>query len=245
MPAVLEDVLEEQKAYYQARAREYDQWFYRQGRYYHNPAHTAQWEAEVAQIRRALEDFKLQGHVLDIAAGTGIWTAELLRNADQVTALDSSEAMLALNQQKLQSCNVIYVIADLFYWQPVMTYDAVFMGFWLSHIPPPDLYQFLGTISGALKPGGKLFFIDSLPEPSAMSRDMIERSAQWDHFANTLSSATSTLQRRLNDGRDFEVVKVFYEAYNLAHQFQTFDIDMTIRQTDRFFLYGWGHKPDV
>lgn len=245
MPAVLEDVLEEQKAYYQARATEYDQWFYRQGRYHHDPAHTAQWEAEVAEVRRALDNVKLRGHVLDIAAGTGIWTAELLRHADHVTALDSSEAMLAVNRQKLQGRNVSYVIADLFYWQPVIAYDAIFMGFWLSHVPPPQLYEFLGTISGALKPGGKLFFIDSLPDPSAMSRDMIERSAQWDHFANTLSSAETTLQRRLNDGREFEVVKVFYEAHNLAHQFKTFDIDVTIRQTNRFFLYGWGRKSSV
>jgi hypothetical protein len=70
----LEDLLEEQKAYYQARANEYDEWFYRRGRYNHGAEHRQKWEGEVEQVRQALVDFQLTGHVLDIAAGTGIWT---------------------------------------------------------------------------------------------------------------------------------------------------------------------------
>ncbi len=242
MPDALKDVLEEQKAYYQARAAEYDEWFYRQGRYDHGPEHTARWEVEATQIRQALHAFDLRGHVLDVAAGTGIWTAELLKRADHVTALDSSEAMLAFNRRKLNSDRVTYTVVDLFYWQPVVRYDAVFMGFWLSHVPPHQLYDFIVTIGEALKPGGKLFFVDSRPEPSAASRDMSEALVQRAQFGPTLSSANTTLPRRLNDGREFEIVKVFYETDTLTRQFGTVGIDLAIHQTDSFFLYGLGRK---
>jgi demethylmenaquinone methyltransferase/2-methoxy-6-polyprenyl-1,4-benzoquinol methylase len=146
MAETLQEILEEQKAYYRARAQEYDEWFYRRGRYNHGPEHTQQWKSEAAQIRQALAEANLTGQVLDIAAGTGIWTQELIKTADHVTALDSSEEMIALNRVRLQSDKVTYTLTDLFYWQPVMAYDGVFMGFWLSHVPPALLYDFIGTV---------------------------------------------------------------------------------------------------
>ena len=37
--------LQEMKTYYRERAREYDEWFYRQGRYNHGPEASARWFA--------------------------------------------------------------------------------------------------------------------------------------------------------------------------------------------------------
>jgi ubiquinone/menaquinone biosynthesis C-methylase UbiE len=140
-------IVKEQKAYYEARAREYDEWFYRQGRYDRGEEHTQQWQAEVDEVCLALQTANLSGHVVDIAAGTGIWTKELLKMADHVTALDSSDEMIEINQSRLQSDKVTYILTDLFYWQPVMAYDAAFMGFWLSHVPLALLYEFIGTVT--------------------------------------------------------------------------------------------------
>ncbi len=249
MTELLQKIIQEQKAYYQARAQEYDEWFYRRGRYDHGPAHTTQWQAEAAEVRRALAETHLTGQVLDVAAGTGIWTQELLKTADHVTALDSSPEMFELNQQRVQSDNkVTYTLTDLFYWQPVMTYDAIFMGFWLSHVPPALLYDFIGTMAGALKPGGKLFFVDSRPELSSTSRDMVEVLAE--HLSKqaespaSLESDYSAMTRRLNDGREFQVVKVFYLPTDLTDRFSTHDFQMTVNQTQNFFIYGWGTKLD-
>lgn len=246
MPEKLKRVIEEQKAYYQARAQEYDEWFYRQGRYDHGPEHTRQWETEAEIVRQALTEANLTGQILDIAAGTGIWTQELVKTADHVTALDSSEEMFELNRGRVQSDKVTYTLTDLFYWQPVMLYDAIFMGFWLSHVPSSLLYDFIGTIAGALKPGGKVFFVDSLAEPTSTARDMI------DGFVSSLTereispgvheNSHSVITRRLNDGREFQIVKMFYLSADLAEQFRSYDIHLTIKQTDNFFLYGWGTK---
>ena len=39
----MDEVLASQRAYYRARASEYDAWFLRQGRYDRGEAHRAQW----------------------------------------------------------------------------------------------------------------------------------------------------------------------------------------------------------
>lgn len=240
----LEDLLEEQKSYYQARANEYDEWFYRRGRYDRGPEHRQKWEGEIEQMRQALADFHLTGHVLDIAAGTGIWTQELLKSADHVTVVDSSEEMMAVHRQKVQSEKITYTLADLFYWQPVMAYDGVFMGFWLSHVPPALLYDFIGTIAGALKPGGKLFFVDSSADPNSAAKDMVEQVTQRNLSATTSHSDQITMRRRLNDGREFQIVKIFYQPDELVNRFQAYNLDISINQTENFFLYGWGTRKD-
>lgn len=246
MTETVRKVIEEQKAYYQARALEYDEWFYRQGRYDHGPEHTKQWETEAEIVRQALAEVHLTGQVLDMAAGTGIWTHELIKTADHVTALDSSEEMLELNRRRVQSDKVTYVLTDLFYWQPVMAYDGVFMGFWLSHVPPSLLYDFIGTIAGSLKPGGKFFFVDSMEEPTATAKDMVgslaENLAKRESSSRASESHNSTITRRLNDGREFQIVKIFYWPADLTEQFRSYDIHLSVKQTDNFFLYGWGTK---
>ena len=47
-------LLQEQVDYYRARAGEYDEWFFRQGRYDRGPAHRDSWLAEVAIVEAAL-----------------------------------------------------------------------------------------------------------------------------------------------------------------------------------------------
>lgn len=248
MGEVLQKVIEEQKAYYQARAQEYDEWFYRQGRYDHGSEHTQQWNAEVEEVRQTLASVNLTGQVLDVAAGTGIWTQELLKTADHITALDSSEEVLELNRVRVHySDKISYTVTDLFYWQPVMLYDAVFLGFWLSHVPPSLLYDFIGTVVGALKPGGKLFFVDSLPDPSSTSKDMMdylkENLDRRTSAVNQPGSDYGIMTRRLKDGREFQVVKIFYLPDSLIEQFRSYNVSLTVKQTAHYFLYGWGIKP--
>jgi ubiquinone/menaquinone biosynthesis C-methylase UbiE len=238
----LNNLLTGQKAYYQARAQEYDDWFYRKGRYDRGLEHTTQWQSEIEEVRYALRMANLNGHIVDIAAGTGIWTQELLPMADHITALDSAAEMLELNQLKLHSNKITYVLTDLFYWQPVMSYDAAFMGFWLSHVPPAMLYEFIGTLAGALKPGGKLFFVDSLLEPTSSARGQTGDLSKREQASGLPKSEQVTMRRRLNDGREFEIIKVFYDPHDLIERFGAHNIPVTVKKTDSFFLYGWGTK---
>jgi hypothetical protein len=46
-------VLAEQRAYYQARTAEYDEWWQRRGRFYRGPESAEEWDREVAQVAAA------------------------------------------------------------------------------------------------------------------------------------------------------------------------------------------------
>ena len=231
----MEPALAEQRAYYEARAPEYDEWFERRGRYDRGPDLNARWRADVEQVRAALAAARLGGEVLELACGTGLWTARLALSAARVTALDASPAMLGRNRERLTAAclvdRVAYEQVDLFTWRPDRSFDAVFCGFWLSHVPEERLDPHLASIADALRPGGRLFFVDSRREPTASSPDQ------------PLAAAGEALAvRRLNDGRTFHAVKVFRSPAALEAAFARRGMAITVRETPTYFQYGFGAR---
>lgn len=200
-------VLQDQIAYYRARAGEYDEWFYRVGRYDWGAERNAKWFAEVETVMQALRSVGKVGSVLELAAGTGNFTRELATLADQVTALDASLEVLEINRDKVKSANVIYQQADLFNWHPDQQYDVVFMSFWMSHVPPEKLDGFLDTVRQATKAGGRVYMVDSL-------RDKTRTSSASNHADYDPESIYHT--RKLNDGQEFTIVKMFYDQSLVA-----------------------------
>ena len=227
MPIEAESLIEQQKAYYRARAGEYDEWFLRRGRYDHGPEFRAAWDAEVDEVRAALDAFRPAGRVLELACGTGWWTERLVRHADTVTAVDASAEVLALNRERVGSGKVRRVQADLFAWTPDGAYDVVFFSFWLSHVPPERFDAFWAMVRAALAPGGRVFFVDSL---------RTELSTARDHVLPAEDDVVSV--RKLNDGRKFHIVKIFYDPADLASRLAPLGWRAGVRATGRFFLYG-------
>lgn len=227
---IQDSLLQEQIAYYRARAGEYDEWFLRQGRYDRGEEANARWFAEVQTVATALDDFAPTGDVLELACGTGLWTQRLARYATTLTALDSSPETLEVNKRRLaDATHVRYEVADLFAWQPEQRYDVVFFSFWLSHVPPDRFEPFFQSVAASLAPGGRIFFIDSL---------YTQTSTAHDHVLT--EPAATTLTRRLNDGREFQVVKVFYEPAELESRLRTLGWNATVQTSGEFFLYGSG-----
>jgi demethylmenaquinone methyltransferase/2-methoxy-6-polyprenyl-1,4-benzoquinol methylase len=225
-----ETLLQEQIAYYRARAGEYDQWFLRQGRYDHGPEENQRWFAEAEEVAQALAAFAPTGRVLELACGTGLWTQHLARFASSITAVDSSPEVIAINGERLgtdHAGNVEYVQADLFAWQPAQQYDVVFFSFWLSHVPPERFSAFWEMVRKTLAPGGRVFFIDSLYS---------ETSTASDHRLE--GQEATTLTRRLNDGQEFRIVKVFYQPEKLAAQLDARGWQAQVQGTAHYFLYG-------
>ena len=230
-----DSLLQEQIAYYRARANEYDEWFLRQGRYDHGPTETRQWFAEVEQVEQALAAFAPTGNVLELACGTGIWTQHLANYATSITAVDSSPEVLALNRKRLarQPTIIEYLEADLFSWQPAKQYDVVFFSFWLSHVPPERFAAFWELVRQALVPGGRVFFIDSLYSETSTARD---------HQLE--GKAATAVTRRLNDGQEFRIVKIFYHPETLAAQLEALGWQVDVQATFSYFLYGAGKIED-
>ena len=207
----MSDLLAEQRRYYAARAPEYDDWWYRRGRYALDPETQAGWDADVAEVEQALAEVA-HGDVLELAAGTGIWTRALVRLADRVVALDANPETLAFNTPDAE-----HVVADVFEWQPTEQFDLCFFGFWLSHVPDERLDAFWALVRKALRPGGRVFLVDNGtgdPVHASLSRTGVEK-------------------RRLADGREFEIVK----RYRTPEELPGLDVRIT---ANGHFLYGGG-----
>lgn len=222
-----DQLLDEQLQYYRQRAAEYDEWFLRQGRYDRGEEHRRQWFEEVAVVEVALEAVLPLGNILELACGTGLWTRRLIGAGRQVVAVDASPEAIALNRRRLHSQDVDYVVADLFSWTPpAREFDMVFFSFWLSHVPPDRFDAFWKMVRVALKPSGMAFFVDSLLDQSSTAKD---------HDRLDMSGI---VERRLNDGRVFRIVKQFYEPRALQSSLAERGWKGHVQSTDRFFLYG-------
>ena len=219
-------ILKDQVAYYRARAGEYDEWHQRQGRYYRGEEHKRLWLAELDAVRSALERERPFGTCLELACGTGLWTAQLARGAAGLTAIDGSSETIEINRTKIGDAQVRYVIADLFEWRPTETYDFIFFGFWLSHVPAWQFNRFWKMVRSALKPGGRAFFVDNLPD---------QESTAWDHSE---IDDSGVVERNLNDGRTFNIVKVFHDPDQLKRRLQDLGWNGSIGTSGRFFYYG-------
>jgi SAM-dependent methyltransferase len=228
-----DSLLQGQLAYYRARAGEYDEWFLREGRHDRGPEWNHTWFFELGQVRRELDRFGPTGKVLELACGTGLWTVELARHAAGITAVDASPEVLEINRARLQESRpelpVRYVRADLFEWSPDDAYDVVFFGFWLSHVPPGRFAAFWDLVRSAIRPGGRAFFVDSLgPEAPAEKRRL-----GW-------NPEDHTMLRRLNDGREFRIFKIFYDPVGLEAGLADLGWCFSVRKTENHLLYGFG-----
>jgi SAM-dependent methyltransferase len=224
-------LLDEQIAYYRARANEYDEWFLRTGRYDRGPKFRQTWLREAAEIEGVLRSTVHDSDVLEFACGTGLWTRHLAENNRGVVAVDASPEVIAINRERVGSAKVEYRVAEIFSWVPTPTFDVVFFSFWLSHVPPARFDEFWSFVQAALKPGGRAFFIDSLMEQTSSARD----------HAPLDESGMS--QRKVNDGREFNIVKIFYQPSALEERLTRMGWTGWVRSTRTFFLYGSMTRP--
>ncbi|MDP8960732.1 MAG: class I SAM-dependent methyltransferase [Actinomycetota bacterium] len=204
--------LVEQLAYYRAVADEYED-------------HTID-VAGQDELLSAIDSFRPGGDVLELACGTGIWTERLLQFATTVTAVDGAPEMLARARSRVGSAaSVRFVEADLFSWKADRRYDAVFFGFWISHVPEDKFTSFWTMVAEALTPGGHVFFFDDNYRPQA---ELVE------------GVRSLVVQRKLNDGTPFRVVKIPYVPADLGQRLRDLQWDVKVTGTSGPFYWGTG-----
>jgi demethylmenaquinone methyltransferase/2-methoxy-6-polyprenyl-1,4-benzoquinol methylase len=232
MPA--NTILHQQIEYYRARAGEYDQWWFRTGRYDRGPEFNARWNAEVETVERALGGWLVARRprtALELACGTGLFTRRLAPRVGELTAIDASPEVIAINRGRVAADNVEYVEADLFSWRPERHYDAVFFSFWLSHVPAERFAAFWDTVAAALAPGGEAYLIDSVFDTTSTAKD---------HVLPARDAGVVT--RKLNDGREFRIVKFFYRPDELAAKLSALGWRAAIGQTQNYFIHGHARR---
>ena len=219
----------EMLAYYQARAGEYDDWYLRRGRYARGPIHDAAWNAELDGAGTWLDALPIQGEIVELAAGTG-WWSPLLASKGELSLYDGAEAPLERARERLVAHRLRAHLHVRDAWaEPDRQVDALVCGFWLSHVPRARTGDFLALARRWLKPGGIFAFIDSLPDPQSGAADNPEPG---DDLA----------VRRLDDGREFTIVKVYREPAELEEALRDAGFEaVRVTTTGRFFVLGEAH----
>lgn len=213
-------------AYYDARAPEYDDWYLRRGRYSHGPIDDAVWNAELDAAGQWLDALPWGGELVELAAGTG-WWSPLLASRGELSLYDTSPAALERARGRLVAHGLRAHLHVRDAWaEPDRSVDGLFMGFWLSHVPRARLAEALGIARRWLRPGGRFACIDSLVDRA---------SGAVDHPP----PADDRAVRRLDDGREFTIVKVYRRPDELADALRDAGFDaIDVRTTGRFFLLG-------
>ena len=211
--AGLQPLLDEQAAYYRAVAPEHDT----QGLGLRGGN----------ELVAALDALCPAGQVLELACGPGVWTGQLLRHADPVTAVDASPEMLALARARHGRHAARFVHADLFDWKPDRCYDVVFFGFWLSHVPRELFEAFWSVVAQCLRPDGRVFFVD---DAYRTPEELIE------------GPSSSVIRRRSSDGTAYRVVKVPHTPASLEEQLTDLGWQISVTQTSGPFSWGAGSR---
>jgi SAM-dependent methyltransferase len=174
---------------------------------------------------RCIDELPISGDVLELACGTGHWTPLLARRARSVTAVDAASEVLTLARQHAGGLSVEFVQADVFGWQPPRRYDTVFFGFWLTHVPPARFAAFWAMVGAALAPQGRVCFLDSSNRERERERVLPGQPAP-------------SVWRRLRDGSQHRVVKVFYSPAELAGRLAELGWSASIREASVGLLVG-------
>jgi demethylmenaquinone methyltransferase/2-methoxy-6-polyprenyl-1,4-benzoquinol methylase len=225
-----DDILKDQIDYYRARAGEYDEWWFRSGRYDRGPDLNARWRADTNAVETALDQWLGQRQprsALELACGTGLFTRRLASRVTRLTAVDASPEVLAINRTRVAAGHVEYVEADVFAWRPAQPYDVVFFSFWLSHVPEARFAAFWEAVRAALAPGGAAYLIDSAFDPTSTAKD---------HALPGRDAGVVT--RKLNDGREFRIVKIFWEPQALASRLGALGWSAELTRTTNYFVHG-------
>ena len=176
------------KAYYHARAREYDDWWL--GHNLYADKDRPGWDEERAQLERWIEDLPPQ-LTLDVACGTGFMTRRL---RGDVTGLDQSDAMLCVAREQVPGASFVQGDAlDLPFGDGA--FERVFSSYFYCHLEEDDRVRFLAE---ARRVASELVIVGSRLQPD-------EQTERWD-------------ERVLKDGTRWRVFKRVFDPEALARE---------------------------
>jgi SAM-dependent methyltransferase len=225
----IQGLLQQQVRYYDDRAEEFEDCYYRRGAHDMGPEFNRTYFEETAKLEGFVTDLPIGGRVLELACGTGLWTRWLVPKANHLLALDASEKMLQINRSRFAKDRVSHVRADLFGWEPAAgsTFDAIFIGFFLSHIPAGMFEGFWSKLKRWLAPDGFVAFCDDRDGPDRpYSGDVVPDGPSFAH------------RRTLSGGREYTIIKIFYSPEELDDTIGRLGWAAEVRSMGQHFLYG-------
>jgi demethylmenaquinone methyltransferase/2-methoxy-6-polyprenyl-1,4-benzoquinol methylase len=121
-------------------------------------------QADLATLRGTVAARLAGARVLEIACGTGYWTALIAATAQAVLATDYAEEPMRIARAKsYPEGKVRFELADAYALEAALgRCDAAFAGFWWSHVPRERLEEFLASLHARLEPGARVLLLDNL-----------------------------------------------------------------------------------
>jgi ubiquinone/menaquinone biosynthesis C-methylase UbiE len=174
------------KAYYHARAREYDDFWLRRGLFARRQL--PGWDEDLAGLIEAIASLP-PARTLDVACGTGFLTRHL---PGEVTGLDQSDAMIEVARE--QAHRASFVVGDAFDLPFAdASFERVFASYFYCHLVEAERARFLAEVR---RVAPELVVVASKPREG----DARER---WE-------------ERVLEDGSRWQVLKRVFEPDDLA-----------------------------
>lgn len=192
-------------AYYNERAREYDDVYLGKG-----PAipHQHLYKKDAAKINNIISSFG-RGHIIDIGCGTGYWLPRYARNCDDITLIDVSEKVIAECRNRSNKLGITnkchYVKGDFFELDfKDHIFDSVVVGFLVSHLRKKTEKAFFEKIRRITMTGAQVFIIDGL----------------WNKLRQQYRKKEGIHERLLNDGRKFRIYKRYFTKSDIEEIFK-------------------------
>ncbi len=210
------------KAYYAARAREYE-------RIYAKPER----QSDLRRLE-VLIPAQLAGRsVIEVACGTGYWTQHIVRTSRSILATDLTEETLEVARSKdLPEAKVQFVIADAFDLPADRgPFEGAYAGFWWSHLRHCECRPFLESLGRCLAPGAVVVFMDNLFVPGNSTP-----------IARTDTDGNTWQERKLANGEPHEVLKNFPTKAQLIEQTGTFGTNARLIELEYYWLFSFDAK---
>ena len=164
------------KAYYHARAREYDDWWLGRGPFADRDR--PGWDEERERLTEMIAALP-PARTLDVACGTGFLTRHL---RGEVTGLDQSEAMLEVARQQAPQGTFVRGDALALPFED-HAFDRLFASYFYCHLEEPERLRFLAE---ARRVARELVLVTSVLRdevvPARYEERVLQDGSRWEVF---------------------------------------------------------------
>lgn len=182
--------------YYSKRAQEYEQIYYR-----NDPVRQNEQNKIAKKIKEIFNDKK----TLEVACGTGYWTTCLSETAKEITAIDNSNKVLEIAQQKNYKCPVYFEKCDAYYLPfDANSFEGGLANFWFSHIPKENIKLFLNNFHRVLLNDSIVFMADNVFNEGIGGKLVHDKK-----YHNTYKIRT------IESGKQYKVLKNYYSEQEI------------------------------
>lgn len=209
--------------YYARRAGEYE-------RIYAKPER----QDDLAHLRERLAVLLAGRDVLEVACGTGYWTAAVAPRVRSLLATDVNEEVLAIARTKPGlGDHVAFRRMDL-HDAPALdrSFDGALAAFWWSHVRRAGLDAFLEAFHAPLAPGARVVIVDNR---------YVEGSST--PIARRDEAGDTWQVRPLDDGSHHDVLKNFPDEDELRATIGPHATTLDVEWLDHFWVASYELAP--